>query len=157
MLLAFGLITNELGATEWVESIVWCTITSQKRVVGQLVLGLRAIELDLAIVDSVTCLALVAHWVWISHVKSRTIANETFHRLIVHLGLIQAREGGNFDLRIKDWMGFQTERLVSWVTSVPKVVAHRLSLHIDTVCILVSHHLQLFVESKKHITQRIYE
>ena len=49
-------------------------------------------------------------------------------------------------------MGFQTESLVSGEASVPEVVAGLLGLHVNAaVFILISHHLQFFIESAQHI------
>lgn len=79
--------------------------------VGQLVhrLGLRRAESDLAIVDSIACLSLVAHRAWVSHVQSSAICHKALHQLDVLLDLIEARVGGNFDLGLCGGVAAQTE------------------------------------------------
>ena len=132
MVFTLRLIADVLRATERVEAVVCRTIASQELIVGETLHRLGLIESDLSIVDAVAGLALVAHRVRVTKIDRRAIAHEALHAFHVHLSLVQASKGRNFDLRLQARVGAEAKRRRGRVARIPEVIASFLYAHIDT-------------------------
>ena len=91
----------------------------------------------MAIVHCISRLALVSHRVRIAHIDCCTITHETLHGFVAHFRLVEAREGGHFDLRLVLGMATQAKSSSRRMPNVPEIVAGLLSLHVDARGVLV--------------------
>ena len=91
----------------------------------------------MAIVHGISRLALVSHRVWIAHIDCSTITHETLHGFVAHFGLVEAREGGHFDLRLVLGMAPQAKSGGRRMPNVPEIIAGLLGLHVDARGVLV--------------------
>ena len=91
----------------------------------------------MAIVHRISRLALVSHRVWIAHIDCSTITHETLHGFVAHFRLVQACEGGHFDLRLVLGMASQAKSSGRRMPNVPEIVASLLGLHVDARGVLI--------------------
>ena len=89
---------------------------------------------------------MIAHRVGVAQVDSCAIAHEAFHTLHSHAGLVETREGSDFDFRLDALVAPETESRVGRVARVPEVVSSLHHLNVDALGVGVLRHLKLLVE-----------